>query len=56
MQELKQISCDPSCGFMVRSHNEKEAMDMAMNHVKNAHKEMKVTKSDMQERMKNVRV
>jgi len=36
-QELKKIECDPKCGFMVRSHNEKELIQIAIQHVKNAH-------------------
>lgn len=31
------IDCDPTCGFMVRSHDKSETMDMARRHVKNAH-------------------
>lgn len=36
-QELKKIECYPKCGFMVRSHNEKELIQIAIQHVKNIH-------------------
>src|SRR5262245_41360154 len=29
---LKSVSCDPACGFMVRSHDEKEVMTAAKSH------------------------
>ncbi len=35
---LKSISCDPQCGFMVKSHSEKEVVDIARQHAKSAHK------------------
>jgi predicted small metal-binding protein len=35
--KLKAIECDPMCGFMVRSHDEKEVLDIAKNHVKLIH-------------------
>jgi len=38
MEELKSISCDPVCGFMVRSHDERELIDIAKAHAKKAHK------------------
>jgi len=34
---LKQISCDPECGFLIRSHEEKEVVKMAHDHVKTAY-------------------
>ena len=34
---LKKIECDPSCGFLVRSHDENEVVRMAREHVKNIH-------------------
>jgi predicted small metal-binding protein len=48
--ELKQISCDPECGFLIRSHDEKEILGTAKTHVKNVH-HMKVTDADLRERM-----
>ena len=34
---LKKIECDPSCGFMIRSHNEEEMVEMAMKQAKQTH-------------------
>ena len=52
-QELKQIQCDDQCGFMVRSHDEKEVLDIARNHVKTAHK-MNLTDADLRNKMTTV--
>ena len=41
--KLMQISCDPSCGFMVRSHHKSEVIDLAKKHVLKHHKDLKVT-------------
>lgn len=54
-KNLKRISCDPMCGFMVQSHDEKEVVDLAKQHVKHAHPEMKVTTNDLTGMMKNVK-
>lgn len=35
---LKQLECPPECGFMVRSHDEKEIMEVVKKHAKNVHK------------------
>jgi len=38
---LKTVSCDPTCGFSVTSHDEKEIMAMVKDHAKKQHnKEM----------------
>ncbi len=37
MGPLKTLSCDPSCGFMIRSHSEKEIISMAKTHAKKVH-------------------
>ncbi len=37
MGPLKSVTCDPSCGFMVRSHSEKELISMVKQHAKNVH-------------------
>ena len=34
---MKSFSCDESCGFMARSHDEKELTEMAMKHLKKHH-------------------
>jgi hypothetical protein len=31
---LKKIECEPKCGFMVRSHDEKELVELAIKHAK----------------------
>ena len=54
-QNLKQIACDPSCGFMIRSHEEKEVLDGAMKHVKHSHPAMKITTADLKSRMKTLK-
>jgi predicted small metal-binding protein len=38
MEALKTFKCDPSCGFVVRSHDEKELIDIAKSHAKKMHK------------------
>ena len=46
-EELKSITCDPKCGFSVRSHNEKELIEIALAHVKNMHPQMKVSEDEV---------
>jgi len=50
-EELKKIECDPMCGFMVRSHDEKELVEIAKEHVKKIHK-MKASDKELKERIK----
>jgi predicted small metal-binding protein len=45
---MKQLECPPDCGFMVRSHDEKEILEMAKNHAKNIHK-MKISDKELKE-------
>jgi predicted small metal-binding protein len=52
MEALKSISCDPTCGFMVRSHDEKEVVGFAKTHVKKAHK-MKTTDKELKAMVKS---
>lgn len=49
---LKVIECPPECGFMVRSHDEKEIYEMAKQHAKNIHKE-KLTDKAIREMIKS---
>lgn len=37
MGPMKSFSCDENCGFMARSHDEKEVTEMAMKHMKKHH-------------------
>ncbi|MDA8156912.1 MAG: DUF1059 domain-containing protein [Actinomycetota bacterium] len=36
-QQLKQIDCGPECGFLIRSHDEKEIIELTKKHVKQYH-------------------
>jgi len=36
-EKLKQVECDPKCGFLIRSHNEKEIVEIAIEHAKKEH-------------------
>ncbi len=49
--ELKSVSCDPQCGFMVQSHDEKELTDIVIAHAKKAHN-MDITANDVKAKMK----
>ena len=51
MKPLKSVSCDPACGFMVRSHDEKELASIVIQHAKKAHN-MKLTEKQVKEKMK----
>lgn len=50
-KELKSYSCDPQCGFMVRSHDDKEIVDVVKMHAKKQHN-MDVTDKDVMAGMK----
>ncbi|MEK7250030.1 MAG: DUF1059 domain-containing protein [Bacteroidota bacterium] len=52
---LKSVSCDPSCGFMVRSHDEKELTSIVKVHAKKAHK-MDMTDKQIHDMMKTEKV
>jgi len=49
---LKKIECDPKCGFMIQSHDEKEVIEIAMQHAKKSHK-MKITEKEVKGMMKD---
>ena len=51
---LKKVECDPQCGFMVQSHDEKEVIDIAMQHAKKFHSEMKITEKEVRDMMEDV--
>jgi len=46
-EKLKKIECGPTCGFMVRSHDEKELVQIALEHGKKFHKDMTITEKDV---------
>ena len=48
---LYSVSCDPDCGFMIRSHDQKEVSDAAIKHMMKAHNK-KVTAKDVKGMMK----
>ena len=50
-ETLKQIECEPKCGFLVRSHDEKELVRIGIEHAKKAH-DMDVTEKEAKEMMK----
>lgn len=36
-ETLKEVSCDPKCGFSVKSHDEKEIIEIVKQHAKKSH-------------------
>lgn len=55
MKNLKIITCDPSCGFSLTSHDKSELMKIAKSHARNYHKDMKVTEKMIESMIKPVR-
>ena len=51
MGPLKSVTCDPACGFMVRSHSEKELISMVKMHAKKVHNKT-VTDKEIRAMMK----
>ena len=51
MGPLKSFTCDPSCGFCVKSHDEGELMSMAKSHSKKHHN-MTMSDKDVKGMMK----
>jgi predicted small metal-binding protein len=49
--QLKKRECDTECGFMVRSHDEKELVEVASQHVKKIHN-MAVSEKDLKAKIK----
>jgi predicted small metal-binding protein len=49
---LKKIECDSTCGFMVRSHDEKELIEIATQHAKKSHN-MTVAEKDIKAKIKD---
>jgi predicted small metal-binding protein len=50
-EELKKAECDPTCGFMVRSHDEKEISEIVKLHAKKFHS-MEVSDEELKEKIK----
>lgn len=53
-EKVYQITCTPECGFMVKSHYEKETLKMGMMHAKEKHGMKNVTESETRKMMKVV--
>lgn len=51
-EKLKKIECSPTCGFMVRSHDEKELVTIALEHAKRFHPDEKFTEKDVKSLIK----
>jgi predicted small metal-binding protein len=49
---LKQLECPPECGFMVRSHDEKEIVEIARQHAEKIHK-MTMSDKELKEMIKS---
>ncbi len=49
--ELKMVECGPECGFMVRSHDDDEIVNMTMKHVKDSH-HTSVSRNEVKDMMK----
>jgi len=49
---LRQLVCPPECGFMVRSHDEKEIIEMAKQHAKKSHK-MTMTDKELKDMIRS---
>ena len=52
MKKMYNLTCDPSCGFHVETHDKKEAIRMGMEHVADAHPSMKITTNDVKKMVK----
>ena len=50
---LKKISCDPKCGFEVKSHDENELVSITMAHAKRFHSDLKVSEKDIKKMIKS---
>jgi predicted small metal-binding protein len=51
-ENLKSISCEPTCGFMVRSHDENELVEMIKAHVAKKHPGTEMTEEDIKAMIK----
>jgi len=52
-QKLSKLECDPKCGFAIQSHDEKEIIEIAIEHAKKAHS-MAVTEKQAREMLQEV--
>jgi predicted small metal-binding protein len=49
--EMKKIECPSPCNFSVKSHDEKELVEIAMRHAKKSHN-MSITEQDVKKMIK----
>ena len=54
MGTLKEVKCDPACGFCIQSKDEKEIISDVKMHAKNHHK-MDLTNAKVKEMIKDVK-
>lgn len=54
MGTLKEVKCDPACGFCIQSKDEKEIISDVKMHAKNHHK-MDLTDAKVKEMIKDVK-
>ncbi len=47
---FKKVECDPKCGFMIRSHDERELIEIVKQHAQKSHN-MAVTEKDIKDKM-----
>ena len=46
------VSCDPICGFNLKSHDKKEVERMAVEHVASAHPDMNMSMNEVRKMVK----
>ena len=51
-EKLKKLECDPKCGFLIQSHDEKEIVEIAIQHAKKSHS-MAITEKDARAMLKD---
>ena len=49
--QMKKIECPSPCNFSVKSHDEKELVEIAMQHAKKSHN-MSITEQDIKKMIK----
>ena len=49
--EMKKLECPAPCSFSIKSHDEKEIVEMSMQHAQKKHN-MKVAESDVKKMIK----
>lgn len=53
METLKRMECEPNCGFMVQSHDEKEVLRMGEEHARIIHHDTSMTEEKLRGMMKD---